>query len=56
MEWGTKAAIEKSLKEEGKVPDIVYDRGGIGKEAMIRILGKNAEDVVDCAIKIAGRL
>ena len=56
MEWGTNAAIEKSLNEGGEFPGVIYDRGGVGKEAMIRILGKNAEEVVDCAIKIAGRL
>lgn len=43
MEWGTNYAI----KELGKVPDIVYDTGGIGKEPMIRILGKNPQDVMD---------
>jgi hydroxymethylpyrimidine/phosphomethylpyrimidine kinase len=43
MEWGTNYAI----KELGKVPDIVYDTGGIGKEPMIRILGKNPQDVLD---------
>jgi hydroxymethylpyrimidine kinase/phosphomethylpyrimidine kinase len=42
MEWGTETAI----KQMGKVPDIIYDEGGWGKEAMIRILGKNPQDVV----------
>jgi hydroxymethylpyrimidine/phosphomethylpyrimidine kinase len=42
MEWGTQAAIEQL----GYVPDIIYDTGGIGKEPMIRILGKDPEDVV----------
>jgi hydroxymethylpyrimidine/phosphomethylpyrimidine kinase len=42
MEWGTEAAII----EIGKVPDIIYDEGGMGKEPMIRILGKNPNDVV----------
>jgi len=42
MEWGTKQAI----KTLGSVPDIIYDKGGIGKEPMIRILGKNPKDVV----------
>jgi hydroxymethylpyrimidine/phosphomethylpyrimidine kinase len=49
MDWGTSFAIEtfKSL------PDIIYDKGGVGKEAMIRIMGKNAVDVAETAIKIA---
>jgi hydroxymethylpyrimidine/phosphomethylpyrimidine kinase len=41
MEWGTEVAIRKS----GSVPDIIYDEGGIGKEPMIRILGKDPSDV-----------
>ena len=41
MEWGTKKAIEQT-----KIcPDLIYDEGGIGKEPMIRILGKNPEEV-----------
>ncbi|MBU3902483.1 MAG: bifunctional hydroxymethylpyrimidine kinase/phosphomethylpyrimidine kinase [Candidatus Thermoplasmatota archaeon] len=42
MEWGSKTVIEKL----GFVPDIIYDKGGFGKEAMIRIIGKSPEDVV----------
>ncbi len=41
MEWGTRHAIEKC----GFVPDVIYDRGSVGKEPMIRILGKNPEEV-----------
>lgn len=43
MEWGTKQAIKKL----GSIPDIIYDKGGKGKEPMIRILGKNPKDVVN---------
>jgi hydroxymethylpyrimidine/phosphomethylpyrimidine kinase len=43
MEWGTKKVIEKL----GFVPDIIYDKGGFGKEAMIRIIGKNPKEVID---------
>jgi len=43
MEWGTKNVIEKM----GDVPDIIYDKGGFGKEAMFRIIGKSPKDVVD---------
>ncbi len=52
MEWGTKHAIESY----GSVPDIIYDKGGTGKEAMIRILDNNATRVVEIALKIAGNL
>jgi hydroxymethylpyrimidine kinase/phosphomethylpyrimidine kinase len=42
MEWGTKYAIETC----GFVPDIIYDNGAVGKEPMIRILGRKPKDVV----------
>ena len=42
MEWGTKNAISKL----GYVPDVIYDLGSVGKEPMIRILGKNPKDVL----------
>jgi hydroxymethylpyrimidine kinase/phosphomethylpyrimidine kinase len=43
MEWGT----EKAIRELGYVPDAIFDRGGIGKEPMIRILGKDPEAVLE---------
>ena len=46
MEWGTKETIKKL----GYVPDVIFDKGGLGKEPMIRILGKNPEDVIDKAL------
>ena len=36
-----------------KVPDIIYDTGGLGKEPMIRLFGKSAEEVACQAVKIA---
>ncbi len=41
MEWGTRSAIEAC----GYVPDVIFDRGGIGKEPMIRVLGNDPQDV-----------
>ena len=43
MEWGTKETITRL----NYIPDIIYDIGGIGKEPMIRILGRNPKEVVD---------
>jgi hydroxymethylpyrimidine/phosphomethylpyrimidine kinase len=43
MEWGTNEVIKKI----GIVPDAIFDTGGIGKEPMIRILGKNPNEVVN---------
>jgi len=48
MEWGTKEAVKKL----GKMPDIIYDEGAVGKEAMIRIIGKTPEEVMEKAERI----
>lgn len=48
MEWGTAKAIERF----GGMPDAIYDAGGIGKEAMIRFLGKNPSEVLDKALSL----
>lgn len=50
MEWGTKQAISTL----GHVPDVIYDEGGIGKEPMIRILGKNPTDILMKLKKLLG--
>lgn len=42
MEWGTTEAIRKA----GRVPDAIHDLGSIGKEGMIRVLGRSPEDVL----------
>jgi hydroxymethylpyrimidine/phosphomethylpyrimidine kinase len=42
MEWGTAEAI-RSL---GFVPDVIFDIGSVGKEPMIRLLGKDPEDIL----------
>jgi hydroxymethylpyrimidine/phosphomethylpyrimidine kinase len=48
MEWGSKIAIETL----GFVPDLIYDVGGIGKEPMIRILGRQPNEVIGKLKKI----
>ncbi len=52
LEWGT----EKVLSELGSVPDVIFDRGHDGKEPMIRVLGKNPEQVVATALRLCERL
>lgn len=42
MTWGVHMAIRKA----GGVPDVIYDKGGLGKEPMIRLLGKDPQDVL----------
>ncbi len=42
MEWGTRTAIEAT----GRVPDVIYDGGSVGKEGMMRVLGTEPRDVL----------
>jgi len=48
MEWGT----EEAIKNSDKIPDIIYDMGSVGKEPMIRIIGKNPQDLIEKLTKI----
>ena len=48
LEWG----VSEVLKKMGQVPDFIYDEGDIGKEPMIRVLGKTPMDVVQKILKI----
>jgi len=52
MSWGTCQAISDC----GKVPDIIWDKGGPGKEPMVRILGSDAKKVADLALEMARQL
>lgn len=51
MSWGTEQAIKKA----GEVPDVIFDRGAVGKEPMIRILGKSATEVAKRALQIINK-
>ncbi|MFX1501846.1 MAG: thiamine-phosphate synthase family protein [Promethearchaeota archaeon] len=42
MQW----LIKESVKEKGKIPDIIWDKGAIGKEPMMRLFGKNSNDLI----------
>jgi hydroxymethylpyrimidine/phosphomethylpyrimidine kinase len=48
LEWGT----EQVLSKETVVPDIIFDRGDVGKEPMIRVLGRNPDEVVDKVLSL----
>lgn len=48
LEWGTRQAI----LDAGRVPDIIYDLGGQGKEEMIRVIARDVEDLVGKIRKI----
>jgi len=52
MEWGVSDAIGRAEK----IPDVIYDKGGVGKEAMIRVIGRDAVEVAGKALRIAGKM
>jgi len=47
LSWGT----EEAIRRVGEVPDVIFDKGEVGKEPMIRILGRDAIEVVNKALK-----
>ena len=51
LEWGTAAALSRI----DRAPDAVHDRGGMGKEPVIRLLGRNPADVLRKITAIAER-
>ncbi len=50
MDWGVASCCRSG------VPDVIYDRGGMGKEPMIRILGEDPEVIVKNIIKLSARI
>jgi hydroxymethylpyrimidine kinase/phosphomethylpyrimidine kinase len=48
LEWGT----HQALKGIDTMPDLVFDDGDVGKEPMIRVLGKNPREVVEKVVRI----
>ncbi len=49
LSWG----VDQVLKKSKRVPDIIYDRGGVGKEPMVRVLGHDPEEVAQKVIRMA---
>jgi hydroxymethylpyrimidine kinase/phosphomethylpyrimidine kinase len=49
LEWG----VGDVLRKMKRVPDFIYDEGGVGKEPMIRVLGRDPNEVVQKILKIA---
>ncbi|MDI6643348.1 MAG: bifunctional hydroxymethylpyrimidine kinase/phosphomethylpyrimidine kinase [Candidatus Hodarchaeaceae archaeon] len=49
MVWGT----EQAIKRAGKVPQVIFDRGAPGKEAMMRLLGRSPLEVAELALQLA---
>jgi hydroxymethylpyrimidine/phosphomethylpyrimidine kinase len=49
LEWG----VGKVIRQLNRIPDFIYDEGDIGKEPMIRVLGRNPMEVVQKILKVA---
>ena len=52
LEWGTTDALSR---HKG-IPDAVFDRGDVGKEPIIRILGRNPAEVAGKVLKVSKAL
>jgi len=48
MQW----LIKESINKKGRIPDIIWDKGSIGKEPMIRLFGKDSVDMIKKLKKI----
>ena len=48
LEWG----VREVLKKINRVPDFIYDEGDVGKEPMIRVLGRNPMEVIQKILKV----
>jgi len=42
MQW----LIKESVDKIGKIPDIIWDKGSIGKEPMLRLFAKTSKDMI----------
>jgi hydroxymethylpyrimidine kinase/phosphomethylpyrimidine kinase len=49
LSWG----VEQVLQKAKTMPDLIYDRGDVGKEPMIRVLGRDPMEVVRKVLSLA---
>jgi len=49
LEWGTQKALQGAIE----FPDLVFDKGDLGKEPMIRILGRTPLEVIEKVTRVA---
>ena len=50
MDWGVASCCRSG------VPDVIFDRGAVGKEPMVRILCENPSDVAAIIMKVSTRM
>jgi len=43
MQW----LIKESINQTGSIPDIIWDKGAVGKEPMMRLFGKNSTEMIE---------
>jgi len=48
LSWGVQWVLERT----SKIPDIIFDRGDVGKEPMIRVLGRDPEEVARKVLRL----
>ncbi len=48
MQW----LIKNNMDKYGRIPDIIWDAGSIGKEPIIRLFGRNANEMIEKLKKI----
>jgi len=48
MQW----LIKESVERAGRMPDVIWDKGAMGKEPIIRLFGKNSKDIIEKLEKI----
>ena len=51
LEWG----VGEVLRKWKQVPDFIYDGGDVGKEPMIRVLGRDPQEVIHKILKAFGK-
>lgn len=51
--WGVDEAVKAA---GGRVPDVIYDLGGVGREPMIRVLGESATKAVEKILAVVRAL
>jgi len=48
LSWG----VQWVLTRTSQIPDLIFDRGDVGKEPMIRVLGRNPEEVAQKVLRL----
>jgi hydroxymethylpyrimidine/phosphomethylpyrimidine kinase len=49
LEWGTNVVLSR----RDTIPDIIFDRGDVGKEPIVRILGRNPAEVAEKVLSVS---